>query len=363
MADAVAREKFHCPNCGSDARWSASEHLLVCPYCGTKIETPAEGVKQSVIEYDLRSSMEVLAKAGRGWQAEKQSVKCQSCQAVTVLDPKVAAQNCPFCGSAQIVPYEQTERPISPESVLPFTLPEQTVRDTVRQWYGSRWFAPNRLKTAGLTDTIQGVYIPYWTFDARADSDWTALSGYHYYETETYTDSNGRSQTRQVQKTRWVPSSGSESHFFDDVLVPASRGLDKDLLFEVEPFHTKKLEPYAASYVAGWLVEQYQIDLASAAVGARVRMDQFMTSQCDEAVPGDTHRNLNVETTYSAETFKHTLLPIWLLTYTYGSKSYQLVVNGQTGTIAGHRPYSAWKILFAVFGGLILAAIIYAFAR
>jgi hypothetical protein len=166
-----------------------------------------------------------------------------------------------------------------------------------------------------------------------------------------------------VRQIRWVPSAGSESHFFDDVLVPASRGLDKDLLFGVEPFDTKKLEPYAASFVAGWLVEQYQIDLGAAASGARGRMDQFMEAKCASAVPGDTHSNLHVETSYSSETFKHTLLPIWLLTYTYGSKSYQLVVNGQTGAVAGHRPYSAWKILFAVLGGLIVALIIYAFGR
>ena len=60
------------------------------------------------------------------------------------------------------------------------------VRDSLRRWYGSRWFAPNMLKTAALTDTAKGLYIPYWTFDAQVHADWTAESGYYYYETETF---------------------------------------------------------------------------------------------------------------------------------------------------------------------------------
>ncbi len=360
MAETVARQKFNCSSCGSDVRWSASEHLLVCPYCGTKVAVEDGGDQSPIVEYDLRSSLEVVARAGRGWETEKQSVKCQSCLGVTVLDPEVAAQNCPFCGSAQIVPHDQSERPITPESVLPFIVPEKAVRDIVRKWYGTRWFAPNRLKTSALTDTVKGVYIPYWTFDARADSNWSALSGYHYYITETYTDSNGRTQTRQVQQTRWVPSNGHESKFFDDMLVPATRGVDKSLLFEIEPFPTNKLESYAASYVAGWLVEQYQIDLEAASKGAQSRMSDHMHNQCKSAVPGDTHMNLSVKTAYSDETFKHTLLPIWLLTYNYGRKSYQLLVNGHTGTVAGHRPYSVLKITFVILFGILVGLLIYA---
>ena len=80
---------------------------------------------------------------------------------------------------------------------------------------------------------------------------------------------------------------------------------------------------------------------------------------CARDVPGDTHRNLNVDATYSDMTFKHVLVPIWLVSYVYGSKSYQVLVNGQTGQIAGDRPYSFWKIFFLVLG---IAALVGLFA-
>ena len=46
------------------------------------------------------------------------------------------------------------------------------------------------------------------------------------------------------------------------------------------------------------------------------------------------------------------LVPIWLLSYNYGAKAYQVVVNGYTGQIAGNHPYSAWKIFFAVVAAI-----------
>jgi hypothetical protein len=331
---AVARDKFHCPACGADAQWNAAKQALVCPYCGTisPMEISPTG---EVKENDLAEAMRALPASARGWKAEKRAVKCQSCQAITVFDPTRVAQRCEFCGSAQIVPYEEMKAPISPQGLLPFKITESQVRDSVRQWYGNRWFAPNRLKTAALTDTVRGIYLPYWTFDAQVHADWQAESGYYYYTTEQYTDANGKTQTRQVQHIRWEPSWGQVDHFFDDELVPATRGADPDLLPQIEPFPTKQLEPYSASYVAGWPVEQYQIDLIAAAQTARSRMEGQIRSMCSSQVPGDTQRNLQVSANFAGQTFKHLLLPVWLVSFDYGQKSYQALVNGVTGEIAG----------------------------
>ncbi|HVY69221.1 MAG TPA: zinc ribbon domain-containing protein, partial [Verrucomicrobiae bacterium] len=189
--------------------------------------------------------------------------------------------------------------------------------------------------------------------------DWTAESGYYYYETETYTDSNGQRQTRQVQKVRWVPSSGSLDHFFDDELVPASKGVQEDMLRKVEPFPTKQLVPYQPGFLSGWVVERYQIDLVQAAQRSRNQMDSKLRSLCASQVPGDTHRNLQVYPDYSGQTFKHILVPLWLLTYDYGRTAYQVVVNGFTGSIAGKHPLSWVKIFFAILAGLIAVGILY----
>jgi ribosomal protein S27E len=362
--EVTARQKFACPACGAEAVWNPAKQALVCPYCGTTSPLDAPPSESGEIqEHDLATALRNLPEDKRGWKAEKISVRCQSCQAISVFDPGTVAQRCAFCGSAQIVPYEQVKPPISPESLLPFKLDQSAVRDSIRQWYKSRWFAPNRLKTDALTDTLSGVYLPYWTFDAQADADWSALSGYYYYTTETYRDANGRTQTRQVRHIRWQPSSGSVHHFFDDELVCASRGIHSDLLRRVEKYPTKELIPYAASYLAGWTVEQYQLDLLGAAQQSRDRMQSEVRSMCASQVPGDTHQNLQVNASFSKQTFKHILLPLWFVTYNYGSKTYQVLVNGVTGEIAGKHPHSFWKIFFLVCAILLVALIIFAASR
>ena len=194
-------------------------------------------------------------------------------------------------------------------------------------------------------------------------AEWTAESGYYYYETESYTDAQGRSQTRQVQKVRWVPSSGTLDHFFDDELVPASRGVQPEMLRKIEPFPTKELAPYNPGFLSGWVVERYQIDLVAAAKEAREEMDAELRGLCAARVPGDTHRNLQVSADYSGQTFKHILVPIWLLTYNYGAAHYQVVANGYTGAIAGKYPKSWIKITLAVLGVLTLAGLVLLFAN
>lgn len=359
--EATARQKFSCPACGGEAQWNPAKQALVCPFCGTtapgKLEqTP--GGDAIIREHDLVAALRGVPDASRGWQAKKVSVKCQSCQAISVFDPARVGQRCDFCGSSALVPYEEIKESIRPESLLAMKLSETEVRDGIRKWYGNRWFAPNKLKNSALTDTVKGVYIPYWTFDAQVHADWTAESGYHYYVTESYTDAQGKRQTRQVRKTRWVPSAGSVDHFFDDELVPASRGVQMDLLRRVEPFPTKQLTPYDPGFLSGWVVERYQIDLLAAAQHAREQMESEMESLCANEVPGDTHRNLDVDCDYAGQTFKHILVPVWLLNYRYGAKNFQVVINGYTGTIAGQYPKSFWKIFFAVMGALIVAGIV-----
>jgi Zn finger protein HypA/HybF involved in hydrogenase expression len=366
MPDAIAHKKFSCPACGGEAQWNPGKQALICPYCGAtspaQIELTASG-EEVIKENDLVAALRSIPDAQRGWQAEKTSVKCQSCQAISVFDPARVAQRCDFCGSSALVPYEEIKEAFRPESVLPMKLSEVQVRETIRQWYGGHFWAPNKLKNKAMTDQVKGLYIPYWTFDAQVHADWTAESGDYYYVTESYRDAQGNSRTRQVRKIRWYWTSGALDHFFDDELVPASRGVPPDMLRAVEPYPTKDLTPYNPGFLSGWVVERYQIDLITAAQQARSDMDGQMERLCAAQVPGDTHRNLQVQTDYSGQTFKHILVPLWLLNYNYGARTYQVVINGYTGVIRGQYPKSWVKIFFAVLLALTAAGVVFFLAR
>lgn len=357
MTEVTALDKHPCPACGAQAEWRPADRRLVCPYCGHTAEAPeldpaiAAG---AIRELDLAATLSELPDEKRGWQTERRSVRCRSCRAVSVFEPERVGQRCEFCGSPQIVAYDEVEAPIRPESVLPFTVGESAVRESLRRWFRSRWFSPSALGRGALIDTVHGVYVPYWTFDAQARCPWTADAGHYYYTSETYRDSQGKTRTRRVRHVRWVPAAGVIEHFFDDRPVPGTHGVARRLLAGVEPFPFDRLVPYDTRYLSGFTVEHYQVVLVDAAKQAREAMTNDLRAMAARAVPGDTHRNLVIRPDFRGETFKHLLAPLWLLTYDFGPRSFQVVVNGATGKIAGDYPKSAWKITFAVLAALLV---------
>jgi predicted RNA-binding Zn-ribbon protein involved in translation (DUF1610 family) len=354
--EATAQRKFDSPACGGEAVWNPAKNKLVCPFCGT--DSPARiEADGSVIEHDLVAALRAIPDAARGWQNAARQVRCQSCNAICLFDASRQAQNCPFCGSAQLVAYAETKAAFRPESVLPFTISESAARDGIRAWYGRLWLAPSEIEHRALTDTVAGIYLPYWTFDAQAEADWTAEAGHYYYESETVMV-NGQPRARQVQRIRWEPAAGHVAHFFDDDLVCASVGVQPALIRGIEPFPTHELKPYDAAYLAGWVVERYQIDLVGAAQRARAAMDAKLQALCAAQVPGDTYRNLAVQSDYSKQTFKHILVPVWLLAYSYGARRFQCAMNGVTGAVRGEYPKSRWKIALIVVAVFVVVLIV-----
>jgi hypothetical protein len=353
----TALEKHPCPACGAQGDWNPGKQKLVCPFCGT--ESPYHvSATGEILELDLVRALREMPDDLRGWQAERRTVQCRSCKAVSVFDPQRVGQRCEFCGSPELVDYEEIKSPIRPQSLLPFKVAEASVREQIRRWYKSKWLAPGSLKSRALVDTVKGIYIPYWTFDAQVVCPWEAEAGHYYYTTESYQDTEGKAQTRQAQHIRWESASGVVEHFFDDDPIPGTRGISHALLQQVEPFPTPQLVSYDTSYLSGFVVEHYQVVLLEAATASEASMREKLEALCAAQVPGDTYRNLVITPTFSARTFKHILVPVWLLTYTYGARIFHVLVNGSTGRMAGEYPKSFWKVAFFVLGIIMLVIIV-----
>lgn len=333
----------------------------MCPFCGT--ESPYEIDRETghVVELDLVTALRELPEEVRGWQTERRSVECQSCRAVMVFDPARVGQNCEFCGAPTLVDYNEIKSPIRPSGILPFRIDSGRVRDDIRQWWRGKWLAPGRLARTSLVDTLRSLYIPYWTFDAKAHCPWQADAGYYYYVDVPGTDSKGRRVTRRERRTRWEPAAGVVEHSFDDEPVPGTQGLPIDLLRQVEPFPTGEVVAYDTGFLSGHVVEHYKVVLIDAATQSVTQMRGKLEQLCAREIPGDTYRNLRIAPEFSGRTFKHVLVPVWLLSYNYGAKAFQVIVNGYTGRIAGRYPYSIWKIVLLVLLAVIVLTTIVVF--
>jgi hypothetical protein len=349
MTDIAALDKHACPACGAQAGWNPTTQKLVCAFCGTESPYQIDRETGRVQEMDLTSALRNLPDAERGWLTDRRSVQCGSCRAVMVFESARVGQN----------DYSEIKAPIAPVGVLPFTIDHHTVRDRIRAWWRSKWLAPSRLSRSALVDTVRSLYIPYWTFDAAVHCPWDAEAGHYYYVAVPGRDAKGRPVIRQERRTRWEAAAGVVDHTFDDEPVPGTQGLPLDLLRQVEPFPTQQHAlPYDTAFLAGHVVEHYKVVLIDAAQQAQEQMQAKLQILCARQIPGDTYRNLQIHPVFAGRTFKHVLVPVWLLSYTYGRRTFQVIANGFTGAIAGRYPYSPWKIAALVALGVIVVAVL-----
>jgi DNA-directed RNA polymerase subunit RPC12/RpoP len=354
--------QFPCSQCGAKVEFAPGTDELVCPYCGhqTKIPSSTDGI----VERDFQSS---LVDLGSGAATEEvQSVSCPSCAALVEPPPSAEAFPCPYCGTS-IVAIAKSSRLIKPQALLPFGITRDRATALFRSWVKKLWFAPNALKKlARLQDRLQGLYAPYWTYDASTVSRYTGQRGDDYTVTRTRTVMrNGRAVTERYQatETRWRPASGTVSRNFDDMLVVGSASLPRDLAEQLEPWDLDHLVSYADEYLPGFITERYQIDLKKGWGRAVERMDQVIRSDVRRDIGGDHQKIATLDTRHSDVTYKHVLLPMWICSYRYKKKVYRFLVNARTGEVQGQRPWSWVKITLTALVGAAVALFVYSQTR
>lgn len=351
-------KQFPCGSCGAKLEYSPGASSLKCPYCSHENKIP-----QSADEIKELDFYEYFAKATeQGESQEVQTVKCQSCGATSTLQPNISMSHCPFCGT-QLQATAKASRLLKPGAILPFKVPKNKALEQFRDWLGGLWFAPNGLKEQAVKEGgIKGMYIPYWTFDAKSTSWYDGERGEDYFETERYseTDDDGNSvtRTRQVRHTRWYHASGTVWQNFDDTLVLAGRSLPSGIMEELEPWDLQQLVPYQDAYMSGFQAEAYQVDLGDGFERAKHLMDEEISETVKADIGGDHQRINTVRTQFDDITFKHILLPVWISAYKYGDKSYRFLINGATGEVQGERPWSIPKIAMTVLASIIVLILI-----
>ena len=344
-------KSYRCNSCGGIMEFDAKSQSLKCPNCGQTVEI--ENNPNQVVEHKLDAHAKNRIKVE---DKTSTSMECEGCGAIVEVDATSTATSCPYCGSHYVLAKKQIES-IVPDGVIPFRIHKHDVEVIFREWIKKRYLAPNVLKTLYQKDKVQGIYMPYWTFDANARASYSAMGGIDYQE--EYEDEKGNRQTRI--KTRWYPTSGYVGESFDDVLVRASDKLSQRLLSSVEPYNTLNTASYSPDYMSGYSAEVYTIDLTNAHIDAKNKMENelFRLAESDVLRQYNRVRNMRLTASFSDETYKYIYLPVYATAYTYKNKQYHVLINGETGNIKGEYPKSVAKILCIIISVLIIVFIIY----
>lgn len=341
---------FPCGSCGADVEFDPAAQALKCPYCAAVTQVAPPGGK-TVAEQDFYGRIRWLAdlrkgKRGRTSVEGLHEVPCDGCGAKVSFLGTLTSTDCAFCGAAvHRDKVHDAEDRVPVDGVLPFQVAEAKAKSLLAGWVKSRWFAPNEFLKRGAEGRFAGVYVPYWTFDSHTVSDYVGQRGDAYYVPVRV----GKTTTMQ-RRIRWSHASGRVAVFFDDVLVVAAKGLPVELVRKLEPWPLAKCRPFDPQLLAGFLAQTYDVELEPGFREAKVRMDEGIRAAVCRDIGGDEQRIHSVDSVFDPITYKHLLLPVWLLSYRWHEKTYRVVVNAVTGEVQGTRPWSAWKI-----AGLVLA--------
>lgn len=341
-----------CPSCSASIKFNPANGNLTCPYCGYEEHIPEAEQEKDRLAQEIKLE-EATMRDNFDWGTEKKIVICESCAAESVYDTLDVANVCPYCGSNHVME-SGAENALAPNGVCPFGVTREQADQNFHKWIGSKWFAPSKAKKMARAEAFQGVYLPFWTFDSQTASQYTAEYGIDH----TTTDSEGNSHTT----TTYYKTKGFHQEFVDDHLVCATNRYDTEMFKKIEPFDTNNSRAYSKEYLSGYVAERYSIGLEDGWKIAQKEIHERLRDSVSDKVRREHHadsvRSVSLSTVHNDITFKYVMLPIWLSSFQYGSKTYQFMVNGQNGKVGGKYPISPIRVTIAIILCLIALLIL-----
>lgn len=330
-----------CPKCGGRMTFDIQYMQLTCEYCGYREAAPESKTQPEEAEQAL--DFYVPTTRGHRWAAAQQLFKCERCGALSLLPPGQKAVECSYCGANQLVQSPEHEELIDPQLIALMQLNEQQVNVLARRWLSKGLFSPDGLFHSNSTLRLRPAYYSCWTFDGVVEARWSC----------EVAEGNGNSK-------RWLPASGVEARFFNDVLVSGVSALPTRELDRLAPFYLEDMKEFKPEYLAGWPALLYDCSLSDASLVGREKVLRKLRPELYSLVEmGREKRNLNISGgSWSGLTFKHILLPLWIGSYQFQGKEYRLMINGQTGKIIGSKPKDTFKQFMALLSILAMILLI-----
>jgi hypothetical protein len=345
-------DAFYCPSCGAEMKMAPEG--LYCAFCDRKELVCADNTELE--DFDL-----AVAEAEAHWEEAAHIVQCKSCGSETAgLDG--APDICAYCAGQALETLDE-EYGIRPGYLAPFKQSRDDATARLGNWMKRRFLAPFTFKKERSLGSLNGVYLPYWSFGASSNAAYTGQAGSYYRDTEVNTASAGErteAKSRSVRKVRWRMVSGNYDKKFSDIIFGDSSHLSPAVVRRIEPFKLNELVKYDAKFINGFAVERYKLGLkgnwerAKAYMGGKLRDDVTSIVKRGSDIVGA----VKMCTKYSEVSYKLMLLPLWVFTYSYKNKTYSVYVNGQTGETHGDFPISVLKIGIIALAALAAAALL-----
>ncbi len=334
---------YKCPNCGAGLVYDAEKQMFVCKFC------ISEFVEADLNNEKANEASEEREREERDFSESITQYSCPSCGAEIIVDKSTAADFCYYCHNP-VVMSDKVSGAFKPSKIIPFKLDKAEAKRIFLDYAKKKWFCPKDYFSDANSEKISGVYYPFWVTDADADAflDTTAFrvrswtSGeYHYTETSKY----------DVKREGNI--------HFEDITTSAFSTEDKKMLEGILPYPKNEHIDFSMPYLQGFLAKKRDIEREALGDDVRRKMEGYSETLLKDTIHGynsvNTDRlNLKIKSSH----WEYTLMPIWILTYKKGEKTFIYAMNGSTGKIYGELPVSPIKLAILGVGVAIITALI-----
>jgi DNA-directed RNA polymerase subunit RPC12/RpoP len=340
---APALTTYTCPQCGAATRFDVTAGGVACEHCGYVAPARSEVVGRQAQEFEF--TLDTLKQANQGWGVARREMHCDNCGADLAIAEEALTNTCAFCGSNKVNVRVAPADALRPRFLIPFKITLAETRQRASEWLGKGWFHPQELSSAAVVDHFTGIYLPFWTFGASIRAHWEAEVGYEH--TERYYDAGAKTWRTRVE-IRWRWENGDAGLSMDNLLEPGSKHVSQHILEQIYPFNLDELTAYSPDFLAGWQAQTYSIPLQQAWEQTKAVMRDKAKETCYHQIPSSHVRNFSMTANFDDEAWRYALLPVYLAAYTFENKTYQVMVNGQSGGVAGQKPVAWLKVWLAI---------------
>ncbi|MCR4776172.1 MAG: TFIIB-type zinc ribbon-containing protein [Saccharofermentans sp.] len=347
-----------CPNCGANLTFNPRADGLSCLSCGCVFDPKtldmmwSMGMSNPEQEYGID---DVLSDE----DSSRVEIVCNSCGAQIVTDKNTSSTVCTFCGSPALITRRLT-REFHPDNIVPFEIDKNKAMELFKQHCEGIAHLPRDFTSAKTLKKITGIYVPTWLISCTVKAKIVGVG--HTEEDYDRAKEEGRAKGR-IMMEKASNSGGpvilNDADTFDvsgvvtfklnDVPFDGEKQIANRIMEAAEPYDYSRMVPFSGAYLQGFYAEKY--DQQPKDMNDRIvrRLDRYTLQICEMVDFGFKHFRVvehDPAPAFKDFTIKYCMLPAWFLHYEYGGRTYQYVINGQTGKVSGEFPYAkGWETM------------------
>ncbi|NMW99271.1 ATP-binding protein [Mobiluncus curtisii] len=379
--------QLKCPSCGAPINFDVPSGKMKCSFCGASFTVEEvnqfNGISQANAELDAAHAKQAgtsgaaggagtaanpetqisttPAEGQPGWveppptyldEATGQQMaqfQCNSCGGEIIGSPDMVSARCPWCNNNFVATGQLTSTRV-PDRMIPFAMTKEQALEAFKANMKGLKLLPREFQQVSVDD-IQGVYVPYWLYDATVAGE----GNFSCENIRTWTDSEYEyTQHQEYQVYR------SANVAFLDVPVAGTTKVTDKLTESIEPFDYTKSVAFSPAYLTGFMTNKYDVEAQDANPRALERMKDSTEEVLRNSISGyDTVSTINTSIQPAFGELEYVFLPMWLMNVDFQGKNYNYAMNGQTGKFVGTFPVSQRKYWGGLIGIAIPIAIIF----